>query len=182
MREEGKGAVRAGTRLPALTMPGLSGERAVDLRAGSRDARVLLLLDEVCVQPFLGYLQRLAEALPAFRTWNGRVLVVLRASDSVYGPDVRALRKELLALEQEPALRILRDETGATRAWSDAAATAIVADRFGDVYFTAGATPPDELPTPDALEEWLRFLATQCPECGVPDEPGLGEWEPSATE
>jgi hypothetical protein len=31
----------------------------------------------------------------------------------------------------------------------------------------------------EEIEEWMKFLATQCPECGVIDEPGHGEWAPT---
>lgn len=35
---------------------------------------------------------------------------------------------------------------------------------------------------PDASEvvEVVRFIATQCPECGVPDTPTRGSWGPAA--
>lgn len=52
----------------------------------------------------------------------------------------------------------------------------IIADRWGLVYFAAQTTGFTDLPDADEVEDWLRYLATQCPECGVPDEPGHGEW------
>lgn len=33
-----------------------------------------------------------------------------------------------------------------------------------------------ELEPVERLESELAAIATQCPECGVPDEPGHGEW------
>lgn len=50
----------------------------------------------------------------------------------------------------------------------------LVVDRYGQVYAVHDAARADELPDADALEEWFRFLATACPECGVIDDPMLG--------
>ncbi|MGQ0814860.1 MAG: hypothetical protein ACT4O1_10400 [Gemmatimonadota bacterium] len=44
------------------------------------------------------------------------------------------------------------------------------------VYFAKETTTFTDLPSAIEVEEWLRYLATQCPECGVMDEPGRGEW------
>ena len=47
----------------------------------------------------------------------------------------------------------------------------LILDRYGQVYAVHDAATTDELPDAVALEEWFRFLATACPECGVIDEP-----------
>lgn len=47
----------------------------------------------------------------------------------------------------------------------------LIVDRYGQVYAVHEATDPADLPDADALEEWFRFLATACPECGVIDDP-----------
>ncbi len=47
----------------------------------------------------------------------------------------------------------------------------LIVDRYGQVYAIHDAAAADELPDADALEEWFRFLATACPECGVIDDP-----------
>ncbi len=49
----------------------------------------------------------------------------------------------------------------------------LVADRYNQVYAVHDAADASELPDADALEEWFRFLATACPECGVIDDPLL---------
>lgn len=54
----------------------------------------------------------------------------------------------------------------------------IIADRFGRIFDTVRAPEADALPDAGEIEEWFRFLAMQCPECGVPDDPGLGRWAP----
>jgi hypothetical protein len=47
----------------------------------------------------------------------------------------------------------------------------LILDRYGQVYATFDAAEAVDLPSPDDLEEWFRFLATACPECGVIDDP-----------
>ncbi|HEX2221598.1 MAG TPA: hypothetical protein VHK06_03665 [Candidatus Limnocylindria bacterium] len=49
----------------------------------------------------------------------------------------------------------------------------LVVDRYGQIYDVVDGTEATDLPAPDALEEWFRFLATACPECGVIDDPVL---------
>ena len=49
----------------------------------------------------------------------------------------------------------------------------VVVDRYGQVYAIHDARDTADLPDADALEEWFRFLATVCPECGVIDDPVL---------
>jgi hypothetical protein len=54
---------------------------------------------------------------------------------------------------------------------------ALVVDRYGQVYAVFDG-PEDALPDRAALEEWFRFLATACPECGVLDDPIGRGWVP----
>jgi hypothetical protein len=53
-----------------------------------------------------------------------------------------------------------------------------VVDRYGQVYEVTATPDTAALPSPDALEEWFRFLATACPECGVLDDPRPRDWVP----
>ena len=63
-------------RLPDVALPPLAGGDAVPLRA-RRQGTVLVLLDETADDAATDYLRRLAEAEPALRGWDGRVLVVV---------------------------------------------------------------------------------------------------------
>lgn len=49
----------------------------------------------------------------------------------------------------------------------------LIIDRYNQVYAIHDAADASELPDIHALEEWFRFLATACPECGVIDDPLL---------
>jgi len=47
----------------------------------------------------------------------------------------------------------------------------LIVDRYNQVYAVTDGAEAARLPDADALEEWFRFLATACPECGVLDDP-----------
>jgi hypothetical protein len=53
-----------------------------------------------------------------------------------------------------------------------------VVDRYGQLYEVTSALDPSDLPSAHALEEWFRFLAPACPECGVIDDPRPRGWVP----
>ena len=54
----------------------------------------------------------------------------------------------------------------------------LIVDRYGQVYDAVDAIDANGLPDAHALEEWFRFLATACPECGVLDDPRERDWTP----
>ena len=53
-----------------------------------------------------------------------------------------------------------------------------IVDRYGQVYEAFSARDAGSLPDAAALEEWFKFLATACPECGVIDDPRERDWVP----
>ena len=53
-----------------------------------------------------------------------------------------------------------------------------IVDRYGQLYEKSSARDAESLPDTDALEEWFKFLATACPECGVIDDPRDRAWVP----
>lgn len=46
-----------------------------------------------------------------------------------------------------------------------------VADRFGEIYAEYSSKDPLGLPRIDEALQWLTFISSQCPECGVPEWP-----------
>ncbi len=153
-----------GDRLPALTLSG--DDRApVRLRDPARGSPVILLPPDSPAEAFVSYAESLAAAGDRLRDWYGRPLLVIGEGD---GSPLRP-----------PHLPVLADREGALRFRCGAGGeigALVVADRWGQIYLLAATDRADELPTIDALEEWVKYLATQCPECGVIDEPGHGEW------
>ena len=104
----------------------------------------------------------LEQSLLELRDWSGSALLVTE----------RVLPETTL-----PAARADPD------AWAalgipEGESALIIADRWGEVYFGRHSGTFADWPPPARIEEWIRFLAMQCPECGVIDEPGYGEWAP----
>lgn len=64
------------------------------------------------------------------------------------------------------------------RADGDPKHRAVIADRYGQVYDVTAASDAADLPSSRELEEWFKFLATACPECGVIDDPLPRDWTP----
>lgn len=54
----------------------------------------------------------------------------------------------------------------------------LIVDRYGQVYEAIDVRDASSLPGVAALEEWFKFLATACPECGVLDDPIGRGWTP----
>jgi hypothetical protein len=51
-------------------------------------------------------------------------------------------------------------------------AAVVIADEWGDVYALEDAGAGHELPSPQEVAEWVRYIAIQCPECEQPE----GAW------
>ena len=41
----------------------------------------------------------------------------------------------------------------------------VIADRWGEIYFVAGSSHVEGLPSVDELLAWLRHIRNECPEC-----------------
>jgi hypothetical protein len=147
-------------RLPALTLSGRDG--TVPLRAPEAGSRVLLLVRDADLERARPYITALEQSLPELRDWYGGALLVTE----------RTL--------PETTLPIARADTDAWAALGipEGESALIIADRWGEVYFGRHSRAFADWPPAARIEEWIRFLATQCPECGVIDEPGYGEWAP----
>lgn len=184
-----------GDRLPSISLERAEGDGAVNLRHGGRDATVIVKLPATDAARFLPYLERLAAAERAFRDWSGRLLAVLGAApgdrplpgarDGQHPPagGGREGGGWIERMDLDPShiasfrFPVLRDDPRATEDWApEDEAGVVIADRYGVVYHAAHGRSAADLPDTDEVVDWLRYLATQCPECGVPDEPGLGEF------
>ncbi|MGH7575689.1 MAG: hypothetical protein ACREM1_11280 [Longimicrobiales bacterium] len=186
--------VGPGDRLPSISLGRAGGSGGgINLRHGGREATVIVKLPARDAARFVPYLERLAGAGAEFRDWSGRLLAVLEGglgSESEPGARAEDIAPAGVEVDGRTApsdpvtarlgslpFPVLGDTAGATRGWAPVGeAAVVVADRFGVVYDQAHSRDANDLPDAAALIEWLRFLATQCPECGVPDEPGFGEY------
>lgn len=164
--------LRPGQRLPSLSLPAVPDGRMVALRDPSHGAPVIAVLrpagDDATAE-----LERLARAAKNLELWAGRPLAIVASSLEE--------ATELVGRVEGVPFPVLADVDGAAlrrlNVPSNRSAL-IIADRWGVVYHSVEAETAAELPEEDEVIEWVQYLATQCPECGVPDDPGHGEWEP----
>lgn len=87
-----------------------------------------------------------------------------------------------------PYLATLEAASGDFAAWDgrlllvdhhgEGAHRVLIVDRYGQVYDAIDAVDSNGLPDAHALQEWFKFLATACPECGVLDDPRERDWTP----
>jgi hypothetical protein len=119
----------------------------------TRDAVVLAVLHGAACAPCADYAREVGNARSAFASWDGRVIIA--RPDAPRGAGATGEPAE----PQEPAhgAPTIPDRFGG-------APRVIVADRFGDIFHVDDGGIGHRLPEPRALEDWLRFLATQCPE------------------
>lgn len=142
--------IRVGDRLPKLKLPRVDGTER-PLRGPHRDAVVVVAMHDAGCDRCGRYLQDLADARPRFRIWDGTILAVTDATDPGDGGDAVDVLVD--------AERRLLD-----RVEADDGPVVLVADRYGQLFEIFAAGPDHALPGPRELEEWLQYLATQCPE------------------
>lgn len=157
-----------GGRVPDAVLPRTGGGPASPVRGRPREGVVLIF-------PRSGpewhdYLRTIAMEARAFADWDGRAIAVTP------GPGDTWAR---LAEELGDAVWVVDDPHGALEPAPVAPAAAapsddppaaprpmaVVADRFGEIYHVWDHESGEAaLPAPRQLEEWLQFLALQCPE------------------
>lgn len=152
-----------GDRLPAVTLDAADGQ-PVELRRTRHDSSVLIVAHPDC-EACRDYVASFAETGDELAAWGGRVMTVTPAAAPVTGGRFAGHRQ--LA---DPDDRV-RSGVGL----SAEQAAVLVTDRFGTVYLAQVGGAEHDLPTPQQLLEEVRHVVTQCPECGVPDDPLRGE-------
>ncbi len=156
-----------GDQLPAMTLPEVGSGRPVRWRWAPTGASVVVFPHEDCTQ-CRDFLVRLDDDADEIEMWGARPLVVLPQGGDTAGQ-----------LAEELSYPVLADEDSAARRACGVGAGQVVlfvADRYGSVHEAFEVGDQHAFPPVEDLVEWTKFLGTQCPECGVPDEPGLGEW------
>ena len=139
--------------VPNVSLPTAAKGTPIPLRSRRHAATILVRVHSADCRACQEYLNELAHALEDLAVWGGRVLVL------VTGDKNEAMRFET---ENELPFAVLLDPEG--RAIPLTGAGVVIADRFGQIYHIADAGQGHELPDAAALEEWCRFLDTQCPE------------------
>jgi hypothetical protein len=155
---------RIGGRIPDVMLPRADrpGNGAlVPARGRPREAVALLLPDTSPDWP--PYLRRLADLAADLVDWDGRIIGVAPSTDPGWMDLARELgSRAWIVHDPDHALRAAPGRSGVTTALPAAA----IADRYGEIYHVWPRDDGDARPGPPPreLEEWLRYLALQCPE------------------
>lgn len=169
--------MRAGHRLPARELHDLRTGKAIPLREPALGSTVLFVLHGAECEPCGAYLATLEELESADRAWDARRLAVVQGFEGRESD----LPESISRRGSHRPIPLLPDPGGSLAGHLGLSGSAglIVADRFGEAFEVIRVQEGHEsLPSADAIESWLRFLAIQCPECGVPDSAGYGAWGP----
>jgi hypothetical protein len=149
-----------GGRLPALTR---ADGTPVWRPQYTRDSVLLAVLHGEKCEPCTRFRRDLVRAQPDFRAWDGKLVIAVpgdhEGAATVADPAQANAPKPrgTESGEAEPALARVPDRVGEPPA-------VIIADRFGHIYHVEAGGQAHAFPEPRELEEWLRFIGTQCPE------------------
>jgi hypothetical protein len=164
MMPAGTPPIAPGDLIPRVELAVVPDGTPHGLRTESRDARVLLVLPSDH-GPWHDYLRELSAAAPDIHYWYASTLVVV-ATGPADAARLRAGAAAALEVAADPGA----DVAGRIGLPVDSAML-VIADRYGQVYGAWTGEDGKGLPPAAEVEEWTRFLATQCPECGVIDQP-----------
>jgi len=156
-----------GDRIPDLSLPAVGAEGERPLRGRARESVAIVFPHAPDCAECRAYVDGLTESGESFRRWDARLVVMLPAARPG-GGDPPEARGEVFMLHD--ANDDLWPHIGR------GCAAVVVADQWGAIYEVVHDCDGHRLPTSNEVVEWLRYIALQCPECGVPDTPGLGAW------
>jgi peroxiredoxin len=152
-----------GTLLPSVSLASAPDGELVELRGG-RGPRVLILVHAGTCHGCQDFLRQIAVVATRVAEWGGRLSLVLPDAAEDDGAWLR---------EAPPGTRVLSDpERTVARHLGLTGAAVVIADEWGEIYFVAQSGTGHQLPLPEEIVSWVRFIAIQCPECEQPE----GEW------
>ena len=134
-------------RVPDLALETSSGERGT-LKPSSHGSLVLLFLSDDCTGCD-EWLSRFAAAMPEIESWKGEVRVVVPSL-----PGRESSFKTLIDRESKAASAIAVEPPAV-----------VIVDQWGEIHEAAEAGEAHAFLPLESIVEWVRYLATQCPEC-----------------
>jgi peroxiredoxin len=144
-------------RLPDLSLPASSTGALTPVRRPGREARVVVLVHGSDCAECREYLEQLTRDRQSILDWDGLIFVVTPGAPGETGHSGSVLEAPFL---------LLSDPAGSlARSVSLQAPAVAVADQWGEIHAGENAGPDHQFLAPAEIIGWLRFLATQCPEC-----------------
>jgi hypothetical protein len=159
---------RVSGRVPDVSLPRAGGGPPTPIRGRPREGVVLLF-----PRPDPGwhdYLRAVAHEAPAFADWDGRIIAVTPDQHTSWQELAHELGEAIWMVDDPDDVLAPGPPLQAAAVLPDTPPTggppmAVVADRFGEIYHVwENENGEAGRPTPRQLEEWLQFLALQCPE------------------
>jgi len=149
-----------GGRIRDTLVPQAGGGPDVPLRGRPREG--IAILFPRSGHGWDAYLAAVAREAPELADWDGRAIVVAPDPDPAWTRLRHEAPAEMWVVEDPAGVLDPAPDSGSGQ--TPARPIAVIADRFGEIYhvWEGGDTGPR--PEPRELEEWLRFLALQCPE------------------
>jgi hypothetical protein len=138
-------------RIPDDLLASASGEASY---VGSRYSLVLVFPHQKpCVQ-CQRYLDELSRESPEFASWDSQLVLIVTGRESAG------------LLRGKSAFRLIRDPQTRLLATAGILAPGIViVDQWRDIQHAQAAGTEHAFPTVQEVLSWVRYLATQCPEC-----------------
>ncbi|MCA1734322.1 MAG: redoxin domain-containing protein [Acidobacteria bacterium] len=136
-------------RLPDITLQDVRERTPVRLRpAGDRSALIVMIHPEC--PDCTGWVEKLAEQKDELRTWKG---------------DVKLVGRNRAAEHTFPFRLLLDSENRLAAAVGLEAPAVVIADQWGEIHEAAEAGEEHRFLPIESAVEWIRHLATSCPEC-----------------
>jgi peroxiredoxin len=155
-----------GGRVPDVSLPRTGGGPTSPVRGRPREGVVLLFPRSS--PEWRDYLRAVATEARAFADWDGRAIAVTPGPDAAWATLAQELGDAVWLVDDSHG--VLEPAPVAPAAPPDTPSAgglpmAVVADRFGEIYHVwEHGNGEAGRPAPRQLEEWLQFLALQCPE------------------
>ena len=114
-------------------------------------------------------LSSLASEYPTMEELQAVVLLVVRKTREAASSKANGLKLPYLTLIDSDGR--IHSDLGAVDADGNTQTAVYVTDRFGEVFGIYRLRDGALLPSVKEIVEWLEFVNSQCPECGVPEWP-----------
>src|SRR5262245_19576039 len=138
--------IQPGARLPPLRLEAADG-KVEDLDAPERGSPALLFVRDEALAVARPYIATWEQMLSDLASWFDRPRVITES----------ARYETRIASVSAPADDWLQLAIG------EHAHALIIADRWGVVYVAQQTSTFEDIPSATDVEQWLRYLATQCP-------------------
>jgi peroxiredoxin len=160
---------RPGQMMPDVSLPDGSGRRVRLSDYRHRRHVVAVFVNGASEEEYRPFLSALGRHYPEIAEEESEVLTAVPGTvrDAARIGDRLGLPFPVLADMDGEAHR----SAGSVATNGEPDMAVFIIDRYGEIYAAFHSGKGDVLPSPETILDWIRYIQSQCPECGVPDEP-----------